>query len=310
MANDVHFQAYVLDGIVRWNRERPPGSTLHSFDQKLLLKENSLRSTVLHQSTQPAYHAPAAYTGELFGIDYLYSEIKSSVTLGSNIEIEIEEGLVDDDTLVAPDEESSLDPELDVAVTSFMETTLQVDSHDTQSDIDAENQFVDFKSIEGWDKVATLVALLVEIKGTSISTCDAENIVSSYEQLSPYDKKPISYGRVIRSPRGRFGRTKNAGGHVGVDAMKRCFVSAGCPSLPPSKSRVVEAICVHLFNTIASPQKAPNYISRYGQILQRYNQMKYAVSQSPVITEKTGLALFQINETTLSKWCGKIEMML
>lgn len=232
MANDVHFQAYVLDGIVRWNRERSiaaidsPGSTLRSFDQKLLLKENSLRSTVLHQSTQPAYHAPAAYTGELFGIDYLYSEIKSSVTLGSNIEIEIEEGLVDDDTLVAPDEESSLDPELDVAVTSFMETTLQVDSHDTQSDIDAENQFVDFKSIEGWDKVATLVALLVEIKGTSISTCDAENIVSSYEQLSPYDKKPISYGRVIRSPRGRFCRTKNAGGHVSVDAMKRCFASA------------------------------------------------------------------------------------
>ena len=124
--------------------------------------------------------------------------------------------------------------------------------------------------------------------------------------MSPYDKKPISYGRLFHSPKGRFGRSQNQGEHVGVDAMKRCFVSVGMPSIPPSKSRVVEAICVYLFNTITSPQKTPSYVSRFSLILQQYHLIKIAVSQNPIIMEKSGLVLYQINETTLSKWYDKI----
>lgn len=304
-ANDIHFQAYVIEGIVRWNSQRAiaaldsPDSTIRSFDPKLRLKLKSLHSAVLDKSTDTDYHPPAAYTGELFGIEYLYSEIGLNVTLGANIDLEIEEGLDIEDTMATTEEEGSLDSEMDVAANSF----LQANSEDTHSDSgEVETQFVDIKSIDGWDKVAQLVVLLAAINSPAISTLDAEKIVQCYDNLSPYDKKPISYGRTIKSPKGRFGRSKNQGGHVGVDAMKRCFLSAGCPSLPPSKSRVVEAICVHLFNTISSPQKTPNYVSRYALILQRYNLIKYAVAQSPIILEKTGLVLFQINETTVSKW--------
>ena len=144
--------------------------------------------------------------------------------------------------------------------------------------------------------------LLVNIKSLSISTHDAEKIIQVFDKMSPYDKKPNSYGRLIHSPKGHFGRSKNEGGHVGLDAMKRCFVSAGSPSMSPSKSRVVEAICVNLFNTIISPQKTQSYVSRFSLILQRNHLIKIAVSQNPIIMEKSGLVLFQINETTLSKW--------
>jgi hypothetical protein len=69
---------------------------------------------------------------------------------------------------------------------------------------------------------------------------------------------------------------------------------------------VVEAICVQLMNEITSPIRKSNkdseYVSRYGRVVQRYNEIKYYVSQSTILMEKTGITLFQINESTLSTW--------
>jgi hypothetical protein len=104
-------QAYVIEGIVRWNSQREivalgsSDSTIRSFDPKLRLKLKSLHSTVLDKSTDTNYHPPAAYTGKLFGIEYLYLEIGSNVTLGYNIDLEIEEGLDIEDTLATTEEE-------------------------------------------------------------------------------------------------------------------------------------------------------------------------------------------------------------
>jgi hypothetical protein len=121
-ANDVHFQAYILEGIVWWNSQRSiaaidsPESNIRSFDPKLRLKLKCLRSAVLDKSTDIDFHPLAAYTGELFGIEYLYSEMGSNLTLGVNIDIEIEEGLNDEDDFFTffPEEEDCLDSELDV----------------------------------------------------------------------------------------------------------------------------------------------------------------------------------------------------
>lgn len=148
-SNDVHFQAYILEGIVRWNSQRSiaaidsPESNIRSFDPKLRLKLKCLRSAVLDKSTDIDFHPPAAYTRELFGIEYLYSEMGSNLTLGVNIDIEIEEGLNDDDDFLTffPEEEDCLDSELDVAVLSFMIN---------EEDNSEEDQFLDFNSIEGW----------------------------------------------------------------------------------------------------------------------------------------------------------------
>jgi hypothetical protein len=102
------------------------GTAKYRRQQLTLLKPTSvhltqlcLRSAILYKSTDTNFYPPAAYTGELFRIEYLYSEIESNLTLGSDIDTEIEEGLNDEDHLVTfAEEEGSLDSELDVAVHS------------------------------------------------------------------------------------------------------------------------------------------------------------------------------------------------
>lgn len=106
-------------------------STIRSFDPKLRLKLKSLHSAVLHKSTDTNCHPPAAYTGELFGIEYLYLEIGSNVTLGYNIDLEIEEGLDIEDTLATTEEEGCLNSEMDVATNSFLQANSE-DTHDTK----------------------------------------------------------------------------------------------------------------------------------------------------------------------------------
>lgn len=64
-------------------------------------------------------------------------------------------------------------------------------------------------------------------------------------------KRPLKFAQLPLKPAtGRFARSKGdkptASSHVGVDATKRCFITAGTPSFSASKSRFVEAICTRL----------------------------------------------------------------
>jgi hypothetical protein len=161
-----------------------------------------------------------------------------------------------------------------------------------------DHQSFDSKSIGGWNKVDNLAAALLENEGLSMSNKEVEKIVGLYQDLSDYEKKPLEYSRNFKPSHDRFGRSKT--GHVGLEAMKRCFISAGSPSLSPAKSRLVEAICLRLCNAITSAQKHP-YVSRFALIIRRYNEVRTKIMKSPV-SEKTKMVLYQINETTLSLW--------
>jgi hypothetical protein len=311
-ANDIHFQVFLLDGIDRWNTERASAaldasvSKLRSFDAKLQDKVNSLTVSVLGAPMNANYKPPAAYTGELFGVEYLYTETGNVALITGNIEDEIEEGIIDEPT---DDERNSssqpildLDPETSFACEAF-HLPAEIEDRDSSSSDpdDDQTKSTDFKAIEGWDKVDQLAAVLIDAKGLSLTNAEAEHIIRLYEDLSDYDKRPLVYSRSLKSPKGRFARSKNQSGHVGQEAMKRCFVSAGSPSLPPSKSRVVEAICIRLFNVITGPKREP-YVSRFTQVIQRYNEIRSRIAQSHLIGEKTGLVLYQINETTVTSW--------
>ncbi len=97
----------------------------------------------------------------------------------------------DEEALACVADEDCLDPELDAAVTSFIQAEALGSQSDTSDTNDEENEYPDFKSIEGWEKIAALVALLVDIKVAPLSTQDANQIVQLYDDLSPYDKKPM-----------------------------------------------------------------------------------------------------------------------
>lgn len=104
----------------------------------------------------------------------------------------------------------------------------------------------------------------------------------------------------------------------------RCFLSAGSPASFPSKSRVVEAICLKLCDRYTQPRRERSggktrHISRYSpigfistpqlespfrwkQILTAYNEVRRRLLNSQALLEGTNLMLFSINETTLLHW--------
>jgi len=254
----------------------------------------SLSSRVLGAPVNPDYRPPSSYTGEKFGIEYLFSECQGFADnfattieqIDSKIE-EIEDSFMTDEEVNCSQMEEE-DPELDVLYNEFSESaTVTPESTDS-------------RSIPGWDKVGALAKFLVQqTNDLSITHTEALKVVELYENLSDFDKKALKYYRSIRPSQGRFAREKS--NHVGLEAMKRNFLSAGAPSLPPSKSRIVEAICTYLSIEIATGDKSP-YLSRYGKILRRYNVIRERIMSCPTVSEKTSLALYQINETTLTAW--------
>ena len=89
-----------------------------------------------------------------------------------------------------------------------------------------------------------------------------------------------------------------------VQLCCRCFMSAGSPACSPSKSRMVEAVCIRLCDAITQPltdlrpDGSTRYISRWRQILEAYNRVRARLFNSLELLEGTDLALFMINEAT------------
>ena len=82
----------------------------------------------------------------------------------------------------------------------------------------------------------------------------------------------------------------------------RIMMSGHLPASSPAKSRVVEAICTHLCNTITQGRRGGVGVeraSRWALIHQAYNRIRASVSNSQLLMEGTNLALFTINEQTL-----------
>lgn len=76
------------------------------------------------------------------------------------------------------------------------------------------------------------------------------------------------------------------------------------PASCPSRSRVVEAICILLSEQHPGPSRTEKqYISRWRLILRDYNAIRQRLMNSEALLEGTGLVLFHINETTLVRKC-------
>ena len=88
----------------------------------------------------------------------------------------------------------------------------------------------------------------------------------------------------------------------------RCFLSAGSPASSPSKSHVVEALCVELCEPITQPCRERHYgqrewyTSKWKLILEEYNRVRAHLSNSAALMEGTSLALLPINKMTLIRW--------
>ena len=89
-----------------------------------------------------------------------------------------------------------------------------------------------------------------------------------------------------------------------LSIYNRCFLSAGSPAASPAKSRVVEAICIHLCEKISSPKRVTvegrrTHTSRWDMILSEYSKIKARVLNSLPLLEGTTITLYPINKVSL-----------
>jgi len=260
----------------------------------------SLSKDILGSTIDPLYHPPSTYTGELFGIEYLYFESGKTVQevlSVDGIDVKIEEGMEDEEIIPSDPFQVDIDDnmELDHSFNAFLtpENSSVIEDIATGSN-----------SIAGWDKVDKLASALVNSNsGLCLKQSEADDVVRLYKDLVEYDKRPLQFDKTKKPSKGRFASSKEepSSSHVNVENMKRCFLSGGAPSHSPAKSRLVEAICSRLCIKIVSGEKNP-YVSRFAKIIQHYNIIRERVMNNDTILQKTGMALFQINETTLTNW--------
>ncbi|XP_072050117.1 uncharacterized protein [Amphiura filiformis] len=321
-ANSVHFQAYLLDGISRWNAMRAVSSLsagpeeIRSFDMRLKEKVNKLSMAVHNKKILPRSHAPAKYTGEDIGVQYLWQQSEFVVASDSEqLEQKIDEGFEDYDESGETSEMEGGDDELEHIPTpgtpSGSDDSASDDNNDEEEEIDSSTDGArDARGIPGWDKVDALAQALVSLRGLCVTNKQAQKIKTLWKDLLDFDKKPITFKPVVKKPpQGRFKQTKKyQSGYHGVEAMRRCFLSGGSPALSPARSRLVEAICVHLCAKITQPRTEKSdtgrqtYTSRWKLILAAYNEVRLRLLNSEALLEGTNIMLYHINETTLVKW--------
>ena len=142
----MNFQAYLLDGITRWNAARNQAA-LHSsntgiqcFHVKLVTNFDSLHKQV-HGKALLSVELPNKYSGEKIGLEYLYEQ--SGMTLGTgDLDTQVDE--LDDDSGLEEDsvqvlEGDLLDSSLQGAVKGISDHDDDGDDGDDDNDNDDDN---------------------------------------------------------------------------------------------------------------------------------------------------------------------------
>ena len=102
-AGAVNFQAFLIDGVTRWNSARATAAIqssqddpLRTFDVRLQDRVNALSQEIHGKAVFPLYTPPSTYTGELFGVEYLYDQAGLQMCpTEENMNKEIDEGFED-----------------------------------------------------------------------------------------------------------------------------------------------------------------------------------------------------------------------
>lgn len=236
---------------MRWNESRSHSSllqgqqqTLRTFDSELQAKLNDLSQSVLGMDIFPGYRPPAKYTGELLGVQYLYHQTGQLLLLeGDEAEKEIDEGFGDVEectpesqlpesecqedlgtfSLPTEEDENESDEQVILSIHTQYSPSLIILLIQDDLEVDGTDVAVDYVGIPGWNKVDALAEALVELRGLSVTSTEIDKIKCLYDNLSDYDKAPLTYeARQRKAMPGRFARSKgNRSGHVAQEAVKR-----------------------------------------------------------------------------------------
>ncbi|KAK3726392.1 hypothetical protein QZH41_016260, partial [Actinostola sp. cb2023] len=117
-ASDMHFQAYLLEGLQRWNADRATNAVANavsgpeSYSGVLCQVVNELSEDVLGKAIRPDVQKVGIYTGERIGVEYLYNQTGEVLS----------ENTLEDEDVQAPGEELLSDLNPDQLDEGFVET--------------------------------------------------------------------------------------------------------------------------------------------------------------------------------------------
>ena len=103
-ASGVAFQAYLLEGLARWNLQRARDSVpsteansgvQRSFNISLMHRLNSLSNDVHQQPSLSGFRTPPAFTGENIGMEYLRLQTGGNTGVEQELDKEIDEAFGD-----------------------------------------------------------------------------------------------------------------------------------------------------------------------------------------------------------------------
>ncbi|XP_034064265.1 uncharacterized protein LOC117541213 [Gymnodraco acuticeps] len=343
-ASAKHFQAFLIDGLVRWNEDRAAAASgevepLHSYSGHLKHVLNQKSQRVLGRQLVKDFTKPAEYTGELIGVEFLYRQtgkVLEDVSLDPDIPDEaaaiqsleeVDEGIeedVEDPTVFQPDIPStgtaarSGDPaDAPRSEPSGPAAPHQPDPPEApeapaqQSSSDSEEEMQGPDGQPGYQHVLKLAKALLEARSLQgLSDKRVDELMALWQRLPEPDRR-----RVVYPPRHRErqlkGRFKTAKGKntscPGKESLQRCLLGLNSgPATWPSASRLVEAICSQLCRLHPAATRFGGIMrTRWFLILTDYVAIREAVLASPRLMAQTDIQLFELNQRTLSQWFSR-----
>ncbi|KAF1376323.1 hypothetical protein PFLUV_G00210310 [Perca fluviatilis] len=314
-ASAMHFQAFLVDGLARWNEDRaaaaaPPVAAeeqvgpLHSYSGHLKHVLNQKSQRVLGLPMVKDFTKPAEYTGELIGVEYLYQQTGRVLEVVS----------LDPDT---PDEAAaieSLGEDEDEGIGEDVEDPTIFEPHTLSASTVAAARSESEEEMEGPDgqpgyqHVLRLAQALLEARSLlGLSDKRVDRLIVLWNRLPEHDRGRVDYPPRFRErqPKGRFkqGKGKNTP-FPGKESLQRCLLGPySGPASWPSTSRLVEAICSQLCRLYPSDTRVLGVKrTRWSLVLSDYVAIRAAVLASPRLMAQTDIQLFELNQRTLSKW--------
>ncbi|XP_066522256.1 uncharacterized protein [Hoplias malabaricus] len=342
-ANAENFQAYLLEGLVRWNEDRASSAVnrseqvLRCYTGHMQHALNQLSEEMLGCKLVEDYTKPREYTGELIGVEYLFSQQCKELRDDIGRDPDAPDGTPDDlsewedegfgeaESYVGVDNDPTVDPlSLDDPVPKVAEAEAAASppakSEDASADPvlpsqepEAEEVFRGPDGAPGYECVVRLARYLVDLRDEAcLSEKQVADIVALWNRLPDVDKQRVSYQPRHRERllQGRF-KASHAKSTVssGVESLKRCLLGEGTgPAQWPDASRLVEAICLELCDVHPHGRRvAGARVNRWAAILQDYGRIRRLVLNSPGLVQATSLQLYEINQRTLSVWHNSIQ---
>ncbi|XP_068566861.1 uncharacterized protein [Cebidichthys violaceus] len=289
-ASAVNFQLYLLEGMTRWNEDHRRASVEGGGSQDLDTI-NQLAQSLYGRRLVDSCTRIREYTGELIGVNYLFSQtgrVLQELPDDPDVPEEEAEEEEEDDDEDFVEQEEGVDEGFQEFLfdTEFLSDASQprqpVKSEPADLQDTAEQECVDPDGSPGYQHVLNLAEYLVELRVAGRVTVVREaQILALWEKLPKGDKDPVNY-----SPRYR-------------DQLTQGRFSG--PFTRPDANRLMEAICILLCRIHhQSRSLAGARISRWSLILRSYCTIREGVLGNPTLRAK--LCLFEINQRMLIQW--------